>query len=103
MVTRVKKWERYRKKIEKMPDGRFPTQQGVEVEKKAADDFVLASASPAIYAIDSTTIGIKRRTPHLFFKGKRKKLLILIIKVFILVLTIVAFILLWMLWVARGN
>ena len=102
MMTREKKWARYRRRIEKMGDSSSFAPE-IEVEGKDGDSDVIALAMHPAIAIDSSSLGIQKPNLTLFNIYKKHQKLFLIIRFILLALSLAAFILLWVLWVNGGK
>lgn len=99
MKTRIEKYQRYRERIERTPENKFPARRNVVRTQTHADKEAVAQSGKAAAAVDYKSVSLKKKriTPYSeYFKRKR---VWLIIKSGSLLLTVAAFVCLYFFWV----
>ena len=94
----MRKWARYRAKIESLDESEFPERKNLEVPSSAGDALVVAGTSISSKAITYGDGKGKKPAPYASYLKRRKILFWL--KVALLVVVIVLLVLLYVFWVA---
>lgn len=97
MRTREQKWKRYRERIERLPDSKFPVSEDAGIRPlNPADLSDLGTVSTVAKALDKKA-GKAGGTPYVVYLKRRR--IVLFMKVAVLAMAITAFVIAWFLLV----
>lgn len=94
MKTRMKKWARYRAQIKKTPEDKFPKRKDFAQVASSSDMATIKQATAA-----EGTITGKKYT--LYEEYARRKRASLIFKLSVVGVAVIAFVIVWFVWVVR--
>lgn len=98
MKTRMERWARYRKKIQRTPEHKFRSHPHFERTSKEEERSLLEKGS-ASSAVSLSSLPKKRLTPYGVYLARKRNALIG--KFVLLGIAIIGLVLLWFLWVKR--
>jgi hypothetical protein len=99
MKTRIEKYKRYRERIERTPENRFPVHRTAVRTQTHADQEVIAQSGKASVAVAYKSVPLKKKRITPYSEYSKKQRLWLMIKGVSLLMTIIAFVCLYFFWV----
>ncbi|MFA6619827.1 MAG: hypothetical protein WCS90_01675 [Bacilli bacterium] len=102
MKTRIEKYKRYRERIERTPENKFPVHRNAVRTQTHADKEVIAQSARPASAVAYKSVPLKRKRITPYSEYSKKQRLWLMIKGVSLLMTIAAFACLYFFWVIKG-
>jgi hypothetical protein len=99
MKTRIQKYKRYRERIARTPENRFPARKSVVRTQTHADKEVIAQSGKATSAVAYKNVPLKKKRITPYSEYSKKQRVWLIIKSVSLLMTIAGFTCLYFFWV----
>jgi hypothetical protein len=101
MKTRIEKYKRYRERIERTPENRFPAHHNAVRTQTHADKEAIAQSGKATAAVAYKSVPLKKKRITPYSEYSKKERVWLMIKGVSLLMTIAAFVCLYFFWVIK--
>jgi hypothetical protein len=99
MRTRIQKYKRYRERIARTPDKKFPVRKVVVRTQTHADKEAIAQSGKATAAVAYKSVPLKKKRITPYSEYSKKQHVWLMIKCVSLLMTIAGFVCLYFFWV----
>jgi hypothetical protein len=99
MRTRIQKYKRYRERIARTPESKFPPRKTVARSQTHADMETLAQTAKVTAAVAYPSVPLKKKPATPYGEYAKKRRLWLFVKSVSLVLVVIGFVCLYFFWV----